>query len=90
MQIRKSTSTDDDYEITEMPLEKDNDGRIMSKVLTDESPKSFWVAEANDDKQWVKVEMLNPGKIYALQLNFHDHESGIYTRTDGLRHRFTI
>ena len=90
MQIRKSTSTDDDYEITEMPLEKDKEGRIMSKVLTDESPKSFWVAEANDEKQWVEIEMLNPGKIYALQLNFHDHESGIYTRTDGLRHRFTI
>jgi hypothetical protein len=34
--------------------------------------------------------MLNPGMIYAIQLNFHDHESGIYTRVDGLRHRFTI
>jgi hypothetical protein len=34
--------------------------------------------------------MLNPGNIYAFQLNFHDHESGIYTRTEGLRHRFSI
>ncbi|MBV6639121.1 MAG: family 43 glycosylhydrolase [Cyclobacteriaceae bacterium] len=90
MQIRKSTSTDDDYEITEIPLEKNSDGELISMVLTDESPKSFWVAEANDDKQWVEIEMFNPGKIYALQLNFHDHESGIYTRTNGLRHRFTI
>jgi hypothetical protein len=38
----------------------------------------------------VEIEMKAPGKIYAIQLNFHDHEAGIYTRTDGLRHRFTI
>ena len=34
--------------------------------------------------------MLSPGNIYAFQLNFHDEESGIYTRTEGLRHRFTL
>jgi hypothetical protein len=90
LQIRKSTSTDDEYDITEMPLEKDAEGRILSKVLTDESPKSFWVAEANDANQWVEIEMHSPGKVYALQLNYHDHNTGIYTRVDGLRHRFTI
>jgi len=90
MQIKKSTSTDDEYDITEMPLEESDDGEIISEVLTDESPKSFWVADANDERQWVKIEMQNPGKIYAFQLNFHDHESRIYTRTEGLRHRFMI
>ncbi|SMO54318.1 F5/8 type C domain-containing protein [Saccharicrinis carchari] len=90
MQIVKSTSTDDDYDITELPLKKNKAGEIMSEVLTDESPKSFWVADANDNQQWVKIEMRKPGNIYALQINYHDHESGIYTRVDGLRHRFTI
>lgn len=90
LQIRKSTSTDDEYDITEMPQERNSNGEIISEVLTDESPKSFWVADANDAKQWVKIEMLHPGKIYAFQMNFHDHESGIYTRREGLRHRFTI
>jgi beta-xylosidase len=90
MQIKKSTSTDDDFVITEMPLKKNDAGEILSEVLTDESPKSFWVADSNDDRQWVKIEMINPGNIYAFQLNYHDHESGIYTRTEGLRHRFTI
>ncbi|WP_346859008.1 family 43 glycosylhydrolase [uncultured Draconibacterium sp.] len=90
MQIVKSTSTDDDFQITEMPLVKNSAGEIVSDVLTDESPKSFWVAEANNDQQWVKIELLQPGDIYAIQLNYHDHESGIYTRTEGLRHRFSI
>jgi hypothetical protein len=90
MQISKSTATDGEFDITEMPLLKDEAGNITSKVLTDESPKSFWVAEANDAQQWVEIELPSPGKIYAIQLNFHDEESGIYTRVDGLRHRFAI
>lgn len=90
MQIRKSTTTDDEFEITEMPLVKNEAGQITSEVLTDESPKSFWVAEANDAQQWVEIEMPAPGNIYAVQLNFHDQESGIYTRVEGLRHRFAL
>lgn len=90
MQVMKTTSTDNDYDIREMPLEKDDEGEIISEVLTDESPKSFWVADANNDQQWVEIEMLNPGKIYAFQLNYHDEETGIYTRTEELHHRFAI
>ncbi len=90
MQIIKSTSTDADYDIKEMPMKKNNKGEIISEVLTDESPKSFWVADANDDKQWIEIEMKNAGNIHAFQLNYHDHESGIYTRTEGLRHQYTI
>jgi hypothetical protein len=90
MQIMKFTSNDDDVKVTELPLEKNTNGDIISKVLTDENPKTFWVAEVNDDKQWITIEMLNSGKIHALQLNFHDHESAIYTRVEDLRHRFNI
>ncbi|TRX72570.1 family 43 glycosylhydrolase [Carboxylicivirga sp. M1479] len=89
-QIKKSTSTDDAYEITEMPIQKAVNGGFISEVLTDESPKSYWVADKNDANQWIKVELLTPGKIYAIQLNYHDEESGIYTRTEGLCHRFLI
>ncbi|MGQ1888979.1 family 43 glycosylhydrolase [Thermophagus sp. OGC60D27] len=90
LQIKKSTTNDDEIEITELPATTDDYGNILTEVLTDENPKSFWVAEANDDQQWVQIEMQNPGKIYAFQLNFHDYETGIYTRVDGLRHRFTL
>ncbi|RIA08673.1 F5/8 type C domain-containing protein [Flavobacteriaceae bacterium MAR_2010_72] len=90
MQIMKFTSNDDDVKVNELPLEKNANSDIISKVLTDENPKTFWVAESNDDKQWITIEMPNPGKIHAFQLNFHDLESGIYTRVEGLRHRFSI
>lgn len=90
VQIRKSTTNDDEVEVFEIPLQKDDQGEILAEVLTDESPKSYWVADLNDDMQWVKVEMPQEGMVYAIQLNFHDHESGIYTRTEGLHHRFLI
>ncbi|WP_075602284.1 family 43 glycosylhydrolase [Saccharicrinis aurantiacus] len=90
LQIEKSTADDGEFDIEEMPEERTADGKILSKILTDENPKSYWVAEANDDKQWIEIEMQNVGMIYALQLNFHDHEAGIYTRVEGLRHRYTI
>lgn len=90
MQIEKSTTNNDEIAVAEIPLERNDDGQIISRVLTDENPKSYWVAESDDDRQWVKIEMRNAGNIHALQLNFHDHETGIYTRVDGLRHRFTI
>ena len=90
LQIEKSTADDGNFDIKEMPLKYTENGEIETEILTDESPKSYWAAETNDDKQWVKLEMKNKGKIYAIQLNYHDHEAGIYTRTEGLRHRFTI
>ncbi|MFV0521693.1 MAG: family 43 glycosylhydrolase [Mangrovibacterium sp.] len=90
IQVIKSTSTDGEYDIREIPLMKNAADEMMSSVLTDENPKSFWVADANDAKQWVKIEMKYPGMIYAIQLNFHDYESGIYTRVNGLHHRYSI
>jgi Glycosyl hydrolases family 43/F5/8 type C domain len=89
-QVMKFMSNDDEVEVNELPLQKNDEGQIISKVLTDENPKTFWVAEANNDKQWLTIEMKNAGSIKALQLNFHDYESGIYTRVEDLKHRFTI
>ncbi|WP_370226771.1 family 43 glycosylhydrolase [Mesoflavibacter sp.] len=89
-QIMKFTSNDDEVEVKEIPTETNAEGQITSKVLTDENPKTFWVAEANDDKQWITIELLNEGTVHAIQLNYHDHESGIYTRVEGLKHQFII
>jgi hypothetical protein len=89
-QIMKFTSNDDEVEVKEIPTETNSEGQITSKVLTDENPKTYWVAKANDDKQWITIELLNEGTVHAIQLNYHDHESGIYTRVEGLKHQFTI
>ncbi|EDP94307.1 family 43 glycosylhydrolase [Kordia algicida OT-1] len=89
-QIMKFTSNDDEVKVEELPKKINAEGQLTANVLTDENPKTFWVAEANDDKQWITIELLNEGTVHALQLNYHDHESGIYTRVEGLQHQFTI
>ena len=58
--------------------------------ITDESVKTFWVADTNDDAQWLEIDLLKPGKVYAIQLNYHDYKSNLYGRIPGLYHRYII
>lgn len=46
--------------------------------LTDENPRTFWVASANNDAQWLTMDLLHPCDVRALQVNFADYQSGIF------------
>jgi len=58
--------------------------------VVDENIKTFWVAAKNDDKQWVEIDLEKPGKVYAIQLNYHDYKSDIYGKVPGLYHQYVI
>jgi hypothetical protein len=58
--------------------------------LTDENIKTFWVAEANDDKQWIEIDLLKPSEVFALQINFNDYQAGLYGRIPNLHQRYII
>lgn len=58
--------------------------------LVDENIKTFWIAEQNNDQQWVQIDLLRPGTVHAVQVNYHDYESGLYGRMDGLYHRYVV
>lgn len=58
--------------------------------IVDENVKTFWIAEKNDDKQWIEIDLVNQAKIYAVQVNYHDHKSGLYGKIPGLYHRYVI
>ena len=58
--------------------------------MVDENVKTFWVAAHDDDQQWVEIDLVNPGEVYAIQVNYHDHESHMYGRIPGLYHRYVI
>ncbi|TDH23113.1 1,4-beta-xylanase [Segetibacter sp. 3557_3] len=63
---------------------------FKAQNLTDENIKTFWLASNNDSTQWVQVDLQKPGKVYAIQLNFHDYKSALYGRVPGLYHRYVI
>ena len=59
--------------------------------VTDENLKTFWVAEKNDDKQWVEIDLEEVSDVYALQLNFFDYEeTGFWGRMSNLRQRYLV
>lgn len=61
-----------------------------AEKITDESVKTFWLAERNDDKQWIEIDLQKPGKVHAIQVNYHDHKSNLYGRVPGLYHQYVI
>ncbi|CAF4342170.1 unnamed protein product, partial [Rotaria sordida] len=58
--------------------------------IVDENVKTFWIAEKNDDKQWIEIDLLNIGTVYAIQINYHDYQSNIYGKVQGLYHSYFI
>ncbi|WP_207535625.1 family 43 glycosylhydrolase [Desertivirga arenae] len=59
-------------------------------LVADESVKTFWVANKNDNQQWLEMDLQKPCKVYAIQVNYHDYKSNLYGRLPGLSHQFLI
>ena len=64
--------------------------KYAAEGIVDESAKTFWIAQKNDDQQWIEIDLVNPAKVFAIQLNYHDYKSDMYGRIPGLRHRYII
>ncbi|MGI8600637.1 MAG: family 43 glycosylhydrolase [Chitinophagaceae bacterium] len=60
------------------------------KNIVDENVKTFWVAQKNDSAQWVQIDLQNAARVHAIQVNYHDHKSGLYGKIPGLYHRYHI
>lgn len=58
--------------------------------LVDENVKTFWVAEKNNEAQWIQIDLLKAGRVHAIQVNYHDYKSTIYGRAQDLYHRYLI
>lgn len=65
-------------------------GDYAAAGLTDELTKTFWLAEKNDDSQWVVIDLQNPASVCAVQVNYYDYKTGMYGRYPNLRHRYQI
>lgn len=59
-------------------------------ALTDEKTKFFWLAEANNDNQWVMIDLQKEAEVCAVQINYHDYQSNMYGRYEGLYHRYYV
>jgi hypothetical protein len=46
--------------------------------LTDENPRTFWVARENRQGEWVSIDLGNAYQVKAIQVNYADYQSGLY------------
>ncbi len=58
--------------------------------INDENIKTFWLADKNDQSQWIEIDLQKPAKVFAVQVNFADYKSGMYGRYPHLYHRYKI
>lgn len=58
--------------------------------ITDENVKSFWLAQSKSDKEWVEIDLRKPTMVYAIQTNYFDYKSNIYSKDLTLRHRYRM
>jgi len=60
------------------------------KNLVDENVKTYWVAETNDESQWIEIDLLRSSEIKAIQVNYNDYKSNLYGKVPGLFHQYIV
>jgi len=58
--------------------------------LTDENPRTFWVAEINNSDQWLIVDLKKTCTVNALQINYADYKNNIYKSDSTVYTQFKI
>lgn len=57
---------------------------------TDEDIRTYWAAGTGTDEEWMTVDLGKNYDVYALQVNFAEHNTTLYDRTAGKYHRYEI
>lgn len=58
--------------------------------LTDENPRTFWIAENNNPGEWVVIDLKKVKSVRALQINFTDYKNNIYKSDSSVYTQFKI
>lgn len=66
------------------------DSSFAPAHVTDEDPRTIWVAHTNRAGEWLQIDLGRPFTLRAVQVDFADHESGIYVNDSTVRTRFTM
>jgi hypothetical protein len=52
--------------------------KFSSNLVTDENPRTFWVANTNKTNEWLSIDLEKVCTVNALQINYTDYKSDIY------------
>jgi hypothetical protein len=58
--------------------------------VTDENPRTFWVAAQNRPGEWVTIDLGRAYDVKAIQINYADYKSGLYGTDSTVVTRFRL
>ncbi|HXI52949.1 MAG TPA: discoidin domain-containing protein, partial [Candidatus Saccharimonadales bacterium] len=58
--------------------------------VTDENPRTFWLAETNRPGEWLILDLGRPCEVDAVQVNFTDYHSGLYASDEHVFTQFKL
>ncbi len=58
--------------------------------VTDENPRTYWVAATNRPGEWLTVDLGRPMDVRAVQVNFTDYKSGLYSNWANVYTQFKL
>jgi hypothetical protein len=61
-----------------------------ASTVTDENPRTFWVARANRPGEWLTVDLGRALELRAIQVNYADYKSGRYGTDSSVVTRFRL
>ena len=58
--------------------------------VADENPRTFWVAGANKSGEWITLDLERPDTVRAVQVNYADYKSGVFSRDSAAATQFRL
>ncbi|HXF96915.1 MAG TPA: family 43 glycosylhydrolase, partial [Gemmatimonadales bacterium] len=58
--------------------------------VTDENPRTFWVARANAPDQWLTIDLQGVFEVKAVQVNYADYRSNVFVNDSTVYTRFRV
>ncbi|MEW6193585.1 MAG: family 43 glycosylhydrolase [Bacteroidota bacterium] len=56
----------------------------------DEDIRTYWSAKSGNKGEWLSVDLGEESTVNALQINFAEHETNLYGRSDKIYYQYTI
>jgi xylan 1,4-beta-xylosidase len=58
--------------------------------MVDEDIRTYWAAAGGSDNEWAGIDLGDSYAVHAVQVNFAEHEAGIYSRKPGMAYQYTL
>ncbi len=58
--------------------------------MADEDIRTYWAATSGKASEWAVMDLGKSYDVYALQINFAEHNTQVYDRKEGLFHQYLI